>query len=354
MAENQQPDKTWALLFLRLFSVKVIIIIFILFILISLIGVLIAGTTQQESSGVGGGCSATGELNKDVFNQTLEQAGLFKGKGDTFIAIAKKQNIDPALFAAIAMSETGWGKSDAVVSKNNPGGLMDPSTGMSTVQVFATLDEGLEAMGVTLHNRIIVDGLNTIEKLGNIYAPLGADNDPNGLNQNWIPTVTAIAEKFGGLTMNCSNSGSSGGTGQYIIPVKNPLVSSGFSDRINPVTGVHESHKGLDFAQPAGSEILAADDGVVVFSGMGVSGSGYGGYGNVVHLEHGKTKEWTLYGHMLRTNVTVGQVVKKGDVIGFVGSTGQSTGNHLHFEIRKEKMGGQIDPAAVLGLVAAN
>ncbi|EDO1100288.1 peptidoglycan DD-metalloendopeptidase family protein, partial [Listeria monocytogenes] len=184
----------------------------------------------------------------------------------------------------------------------------------------------------------------TIEKLGAIYAPIGASNDPTGLNQNWVPTVTSIAQKFGGLTMNCSNTGSSGGTGKYIIPVKNPVVSSGFSIRINPVTGVQESHKGLDFAQPAGSEILAADDGVVVFSGLGVSGSGYGGYGNVVHLEHGKNKEWTLYGHMIRTNVSVGQHVKQGDVIGYVGSTGQSTGNHLHFEIRKEKMGSQVDP----------
>ncbi|EMB0998859.1 M23 family metallopeptidase [Listeria monocytogenes] len=99
------------------------------------------------------------------------------------------------------------------------------------------------------------------------------------------------------------------------------------------------------------TEILAADDGVFFF-GLGVSGSG--GYGNVVHLEHNKNKEWTLYGHMLRTNVKVGQHVKQGDVIGYVGSTGQSTGNHLHFEIRKEKMGSQVDPAPILGLLSTN
>ncbi|ENN2663426.1 peptidoglycan DD-metalloendopeptidase family protein [Listeria innocua] len=346
---------SWGLLFLRIFSVKVIIIIFIVFILISLIGLLLAGrSAQQETSNIGNGCSITGKLDENLFNATLENAGVFKGKGDKFISIAKKQNIDPVLFAAIAMSETGWGKSDAVVHKNNPGGLMDASTGMSTVKQFATLDEGLEAMGVTLHNRIINDGLNTIEKLGAIYAPIGASNDPTGLNQNWVPTVTSISQKFGGLTMNCSNTASSGGTGKYIIPVKNPVVSSGFSNRINPVTGVQERHKGLDFAQPAGTEILAADDGVVVFSGLGISGSGYGGYGNVVHLEHNKNKEWTLYGHMLRTNVKVGQHVKQGDVIGYVGSTGQSTGNHLHFEIRKEKMGSQVDPAPILGVISTN
>ncbi|EUJ16561.1 peptidoglycan DD-metalloendopeptidase family protein [Listeria aquatica] len=353
--QNQEPTKSWGLLILRFLSVKVILIVILLFVGISALGVLIGGSTQQDTLGVGGGCSVSGELNEETFNQTLEQAGVFKGKGNLFISIAKEQNIDPVLFAAIAMSETGWGTSKAVVEKNNPGGIMDSATGMSTVKRFSSLKEGMEAMGVTLHNRIVVDGLTTIEKLGNVYAPIGVANDPNNLNANWIPTVTAIADKFGGLTMNCSNTGSSGGTGKYIIPVKNPRVSSGFSDRINPVTGVHESHKGLDFAQPIGSDILAADDGkVVVVMKPAVSGSGFGGYGFVTLIEHGKNKEWTLYGHQSEILVKVGQKVKQGQVIGKVGSTGQSTGPHLHFEIRKKKMGGQVDPAPVLGVLATS
>ncbi|MHC5409205.1 peptidoglycan DD-metalloendopeptidase family protein [Listeria seeligeri] len=307
---------------------------------------LIAHEGFSESQGIGdntGGCSITGDINKEKWDAAFAQAGVLSDKGDTFLEIATKQGIDPVLFAAISFNETAWGTSNAVISRNNPGGLMD-SNGLMT---FATLDEGLEAMGLTLHNRIVVDGLDTIEKLGAVYCPVGASNDPTGMNARWIPTVHSIVNKLGGLTSNCSQSG---GTGKYIIPVDNPVISSGFSNRINPVTGVAESHKGLDFAQPTGSNIKAADDGTVVFAGFGASGSGFGGYGNVVLIEHSLNKEWTLYAHQSKLLVKTGQKVKQGDVIGQVGSTGQSTGPHLHFEIRKQKMSGWVDPAPVLGI----
>ncbi|ENM1174063.1 peptidoglycan DD-metalloendopeptidase family protein [Listeria monocytogenes] len=307
---------------------------------------LIAHEGFSESQGTGdntGGCSITGDINKEKWDAAFAQAGVLSDKGDTFLEIATKQGIDPVLFAAISFNETAWGTSNAVISRNNPGGLMD-SNGLMT---FSTLDEGLEAMGLTLHNRIVVDGLDTIEKLGAVYCPIGAANDPTGMNARWIPTVHSIVNKLGGLTSNCSQSG---GTGKYIIPVDNPVISSGFSNRVNPVTGVAESHKGLDFAQTTGSNIKAADDGTVVFAGFGASGSGFGGYGNVVLIEHSLNKEWTLYAHQSKLLVKTGQKVKQGDVIGQVGSTGQSTGPHLHFEIRKEKMGGWVDPAPVLGI----
>lgn len=290
-----------------------------------------------------GGCSITGDINQQKWDSAFAQAGVLSEKGDKFLEIASKQGIDPVLFAAISFNETAWGTSNAVISRNNPGGLMN-SSGLMT---FSSLDEGLEAMGLTLHNRIIVDGLDTIEKLGAVYCPIGASNDPTGMNASWIPTVHSIVNKLGGLTSNCSPSG---GTGKYIIPVDNPVISSPFSNRVNPVTGVAEHHKGLDFAQPTGSAIKAADDGTVVYAGFGVSGSGFGGYGNVVLIEHSLNKEWTLYGHQSKILVKTGQKVKQGDIIGQVGSTGQSTGPHLHFEIRKEKMGGQVDPAPVLGI----
>nr|WP_271003126.1 peptidoglycan DD-metalloendopeptidase family protein [Listeria seeligeri] len=307
---------------------------------------LIAHEGFSESQGIGdnaGGCSISGDINKEKWDAAFAQAGVLSDKGDTFLEIAAKQGIDPVLFAAISFNETAWGTSNAVISRNNPGGLMD-SNGLMT---FATLDEGLEAMGLTLHNRIVVDGLDTIEKLGAVYCPVGAANDPTGMNARWIPTVHSIVNKLGGLTSNCSQSG---GTGKYIIPVDNSVISSGFSNRVNPVTGVAESHKGLDFAQPTGSNIKAADDGTVVFAGFGASGSGFGGYGNVVLIEHSLNKEWTLYAHQSKLLVKTGQKVKQGDVIGQVGSTGQSTGPHLHFEIRKQKMSGWIDPAPILGI----
>lgn len=164
---------------------------------------------EGELSVTGSGmytCSPTGEVNMELWDSIFEtsRSGALQGYGDKILEVAEEQGIDPVLFASIAMHETAWGTSNAVKNYNNPGGLMDPATGSKRLFKYNTLDEGIEAMGRTLHNRIVRDGLVTIEKLGNVYAPLGADNDPNNLNANWIPTVTSIAtEDFGGLIMNC-------------------------------------------------------------------------------------------------------------------------------------------------------
>jgi murein DD-endopeptidase MepM/ murein hydrolase activator NlpD len=97
--------------------------------------------------------------------------------------------------------------------------------------------------------------------------------------------------------------------------------------------GIH-GHNGVDLGGlPVGSPIMAAADGTVILSRMG----GYnGGYGNYVVLSHANGTQ-TLYAHMIRTNVAAGVKVKQGDIIGFLGSTGRSTGPHLHFEIRGAK-----------------
>ncbi|EQC0753560.1 peptidoglycan DD-metalloendopeptidase family protein [Listeria innocua] len=316
-----------------------IVIILLSMMLIPTLIMLFSSSDESDSNK----CSAVaGTMTEESLEKYLEDKGAFKGHAKDFFEYCTKYDVDVALVVAICMAETGRGTSKAVVERNNPGGLMGNGGGFT----FDTLEKGIEAMIENLSRNYIKLGLTTPEKIQPKYCPVGASNDPGGLNVYWLTTVNFFLEELGGLS--CESI--PGGTGTYIIPVKNPIISSGFVSRTNPVTGITENHKGLDFAQPGGSEILAADDGVVVFSGMGVSGSGYGGYGNVVHLEHQKNSEWTLYAHMLRTNVKLGQQVRKGDVIGFVGTTGQSTGNHLHFEIRKEKMGMQIDPAPVLGI----
>ncbi|EAD5126427.1 peptidase M23 [Listeria monocytogenes] len=303
-----------------------------------------AEASSQESKGSSQGCSvvASGTLDEETLNKFLETRGVFKGTASSFIKYGETYNVDPALVVAIAMHETGNGISRMVKEWNNPGGLMGDGPGFQ----FSTLDKGIEAMIKNLSKNYISLGLNTPEKIQPKYAPVGASNDGLGLNKEWLNGVNGFLKQLGGLSTCASNEG----TGKYMIPVDNPNISSGFVDRVNPVTGVAEHHKGLDFAQPIGSSIKAADDGLVVYAQMGVSGSGFGGYGNVVLIEHAKNKEWTLYGHQSKLLVKAGQKVKKGDVIGQVGSTGQSTGPHLHFEIRKEKMGGQIDPAPVLGV----
>lgn len=100
-------------------------------------------------------------------------------------------------------------------------------------------------------------------------------------------------------------------------------------------------HNGLDYAAPKGTKILAQEGGKVIYSGFGIAGSGYGGYGNTIHIQ-GKNGMSYLYAHNSQNLVHVGQEIKKGDVIGLVGSTGDSSGPHVHYEVRKD--GKAIDP----------
>jgi len=123
--------------------------------------------------------------------------------------------------------------------------------------------------------------------------------------------------------------------------LKSPLeftrISSGFSMRVHPISGNWKAHKGIDFAAPTGTPIRAAGDGVVDFAGT------QNGYGNVVVLKHWNNYS-TAYAHMsgFASGLRKGQKVSQGDLIGYVGSTGWSTGAHLHYEFR---VGGQsLDP----------
>lgn len=124
-----------------------------------------------------------------------------------------------------------------------------------------------------------------------------------------------------------------------IQPVSNQQlerIASGYGVRIDPVYKVPKMHNGLDFTAPSGTPIYATANGKVEFSGSNASG-----YGNHVILDHGFGYK-TLYGHMKRTKARRGQKVKRGEVIGYVGSTGKSTGPHLHYEVIKQ--GAKLDP----------
>ncbi len=128
------------------------------------------------------------------------------------------------------------------------------------------------------------------------------------------------------------SSGSGGYTskGNFTWPVPGVnTISSGFGSRWGSF------HKGIDISSAGvyGKPIVAADSGRVMMAGWGNYGTGYGGYGNVVAIDHGGGYS-TLYGHCSSVAVSAGQQVTKGQVIAYVGSTGDSTGAHLHFEIR--------------------
>lgn len=103
-------------------------------------------------------------------------------------------------------------------------------------------------------------------------------------------------------------------------------VSSGFSMRIHPIYGINKFHYGMDFVAPTGSAVYATADGVVSAAGD------YLGYGNYIKIDHGYEYE-TAYGHLNSIGVRKGQKVVRGQVIGTVGNTGISTGDHLHYEV---------------------
>jgi murein DD-endopeptidase MepM/ murein hydrolase activator NlpD len=113
-------------------------------------------------------------------------------------------------------------------------------------------------------------------------------------------------------------------------------IASGFGTRIDPVYKVPKFHAGLDFTAPIGTPIYATADGTVTDAGFNS-----GGYGNRVIIDHGFGYE-TLYGHMYRVKVRVGQRIRRGEVIGYVGSTGKSTGPHCHYEVHRN--GNPVDP----------
>lgn len=124
-----------------------------------------------------------------------------------------------------------------------------------------------------------------------------------------------------------------------IQPVSNKdlnRIASGFGYRIDPVYKTTKFHAGLDFSAPQGTPIYATADGTVT-----TAGNTGNGYGNHVIINHGFGYE-TLYGHMVRVKARNGQAVKRGEVIGWVGSTGKSTGPHCHYEVHK--YGDKIDP----------
>ena len=127
----------------------------------------------------------------------------------------------------------------------------------------------------------------------------------------------------------------------FRFPLKNYRLTSGFGMRQNPVTGNMRVHQGLDLAAPMGTEVYAAGDGTVTEIGDDPV------YGNYIVIKHGGG--WvSLYGHLQRVGAVLQSSVKSGMLIGWVGSTGQSTGPHLHFELRQD--GKARDPGKFLFL----
>ena len=142
--------------------------------------------------------------------------------------------------------------------------------------------------------------------------------------------------RLGGREQWLDASGAGETRGGFTMPVTGAQLSSGFGLRFHPVLGFTRMHQGVDLAAPYGTPIVAAADGVVSFAGW------KGGYGNFVQLVQGGGSG-TGYGHMAAIVVRPGDAVRQGQLIGYVGSTGLSTGPHCHFEVYRN--GAAIDPA---------
>jgi murein DD-endopeptidase MepM/ murein hydrolase activator NlpD len=177
--------------------------------------------------------------------------------------------------------------------------------------------------------------VNLIQNLSNIDLLKNMQGQLNNLSLRMSFQTTSFVE----ITTMVKNKEKLLRAIPAIQPVSNKnlnRVASGFGYRIDPLYKDYRLHAGLDFAAPVGTPIYATSDGVVQIAGFNTDG-----YGNKVVINHGYGYQ-TLYGHMVRVKVRAGQSVKRGEVIGYVGSTGKSTGPHCHYEVIKR--GAKVDP----------
>lgn len=150
------------------------------------------------------------------------------------------------------------------------------------------------------------------------------------------PEFRALANSWGKINGAAAKA-------EVAVPSINPVeimkFSSGFGHRGAPLRGASRNHKGIDIPGPVGTPIYATADGMI---GRAQWVSGYGKY---VEINHGNAVQ-TRYGHLSAMNVAPGQRIRKGDILGYMGSTGRSTGSHLHYEVRIA--GEAINPTAFL------
>ena len=154
-----------------------------------------------------------------------------------------------------------------------------------------------------------------------------------------IASLQAESDSIAAFLRRLQTDHDFGGDGSLINPLPSGRLTSTYGPRRHPIYGTTRTHTGIDLAAPTGTPIIAAAAGLVVWSGY------RGGYGNTVIIDHGGSMA-TLYAHQSSLSVAEGSVVAVGDTVGLVGSTGYSTGPHLHFEVRID--GNPVDPMPYL------
>jgi hypothetical protein len=154
--------------------------------------------------------------------------GKLSGHGDTFIRYGKEYGIDPAFLAAVSMHETGNGTSDGIHQKNNVGGMMmeNPETGeYNLLRTYSSVDDGIRAMASNLKRNYIDQGLISVEAIQRKYAPVGASNDPDGLNANWVGGVKKYMNQMGINNQAPSGTAGTSALSVAIQPSTRPVQS---------------------------------------------------------------------------------------------------------------------------------
>lgn len=156
-------------------------------------------------------------------------------------------------------------------------------------------------------------------KLEDIYSVIGVDNEASEdeISESTLKFIDSNKKNF---TLKVIPNG---------LPLEDISISSGFGYRINPITNKNQFHRGIDIPAPLKTPIHSTADGIVEF----VEPSNTGDYGRVIKIVHNYGFK-TIYAHMSKTYLNVGDVVKKGEIIGLVGTSGRSTAPHLHYEVK--------------------
>jgi murein DD-endopeptidase MepM/ murein hydrolase activator NlpD len=210
--------------------------------------------------------------------------------------------------------------------------------------LFAATDEARVPDSVTKQLTEIFEsnvdfhrGLRRGDRFTVVYETLEADGEPIRAGKVLSAEITnrgkthqAIWFKEAGAPKGAyySFDGQSLLKAYLLAPLEATRITSGFGVRSHPVYGYSREHTGVDYAAPTGTPVRTIGDGTVSFAGV------QSGYGNVIQIKHRNGKDSTLYAHLSRIDVKVGDNVMQGETVGAVGSTGVSTGPHLHFEFR--------------------
>lgn len=241
-------------------------------------------------------------------------------EGDTLSSIAKMFGVDTDSIL--------WLNSGVSEKKLKPGTVLHipPVTGVvHTVKSGETIYSIAKKYGVSAQS--IVDfPFNEFSNDETFALAIGQQLIvPDGI----MPAVIVTSPRSNLANVLTPNAGSVSANGSFIWPTQGTITQY-----------FKAWHKGLDIANHSAPMVLAADSGTIVHASWDNTG-----YGNMVLIDHGNGTK-TLYGHLQKFSVVVGQTVKRGDVVGQMGSTGRSTGTHLHFEVRTPL--GNVDPLAVL------